>query len=90
MLDTSLVRSKHIALGAFYRRMAARRGKAVANKALARKLAAWFWRVMAKGYDYVEHGIAHYEARIRKGKERALRRLTSELGQQLTPANPAT
>ncbi len=90
MLDTSLVRSKHIALGAFYRRMAARRGKAVANKALARKLAAWFWCVMAKGDDYVEQGIAHCEARIRKGKERALRRLTSELGQQLTPANPAT
>lgn len=85
MLATSLVRSKTIALGAFYRRMAARRGKAVANKALARKLAAWFWRVMVKGDDYVEQGIAHYEAQVRKGKERALRRLASELGQRLTP-----
>ena len=89
MLATSLVRSKNIALGAFYRRMAARRGKAVANKALARKLAAWFWRVMVKGDDYVEQGIAQYEAQIRKGKERALRRLASELGQQLTPLHPA-
>ena len=85
MLATTLVRSKTIALGAFYRRMAARRGKAVANKALARKLAAWFWRVMVKGDDYVEQGIAHYEEQVRKGKERALRRLASELGQQLTP-----
>jgi transposase len=85
MLAASLVRSKTIALGAFYRRMAARRGKAVANKALARKLAVWFWRVMVKGDDFVEHGIAHYEAQVRKGKERALRRLASELGQQLTP-----
>lgn len=89
MLATSLVRSKNIALGAFYRRMAARRGKALANKALARKLAAWFWRVMVKGDDYVEQGIAHYEAQIRKGKERTLRRLASELGQQLTPIHPA-
>ena len=85
MLASSLVRSKTIALGAFYRRMAARRGKAVANKALARKLAAWFWRVMVKGDDYVEQGIAHYEEQIRRGKERALRRLASELGQRLTP-----
>jgi len=85
MLAASLVRSKNIALGAFYRRMAARRGKAVANKALARKLAVWFWRVMVKGDDFVEQGIAHYEAQVRKGKERALRRLASELGQRLTP-----
>jgi len=59
MMATSLVRSKNMALGAFYRRMAARRGGLLANKALARKLAAWFWRVMVKGDDYVENGIAH-------------------------------
>jgi transposase len=86
MMAASLVRSKNIALGAFYRRMAARRGGLVANKALARKLAAWFWRVMVKGDDYVEKGIAHYEERVRKNKERALRRLAKELGQQLVPA----
>ena len=85
MMASSLVRSKTIALGAFYRRMAARRGGLVAMKALARKLAAWYWRVMVKGDDYVEQGIAHYEEQIRKGKERALRRLARELGQQLTP-----
>jgi transposase len=85
MMATSLVRSKNIALGAFYRRMAARRGGLLANKALARKLAAWFWRVMVKGDDYVEKGIANYEAQIRKGKERALNRLAKELGQQLVP-----
>jgi transposase len=85
MMATSLVRSKNIALGAFYRRLAARRGGLLANKALARKLAAWFWRVMVKGDDYVEKGIANYEEQIRKGKERALRRLAKELAQQLTP-----
>ena len=53
MMAQSLVRSKDIALGGFYRRLAARRGGLVATKALARKLAAWFWRVMVKGDDYV-------------------------------------
>lgn len=86
MMAASLARSKNIALGAFYRRLAARRGGLVANKALARKLAAWFWRVMVKGDDYVEKGIAHYEQQVRKNKERALRRLAKELGQQLVPA----
>jgi hypothetical protein len=86
MMAAALVRSKNIALGAFYRRMAARRGGLLANKALARKLAAWFWRVLVKGDDYVEKGIADYEEQVRKGKERALRRLAKELGQQLVPA----
>jgi transposase len=86
MMASALVRSKNIALGAFYRRMASRRGGLLANKALARKLAAWFWRVMVKGDDYVEKGIADYEEQVRKGKERALRRLAKELGQQLVPA----
>jgi hypothetical protein len=44
-----------------------------------------FWRVMVKGDDYVEKGIAHYEEQVRKNKERALRRLAKELGQQLVP-----
>jgi transposase len=90
MMASSLARSKNMALGAFYRRMAARRGGLLANKALARKLAAWFWRVMVKGDDYVEKGIANYEEQVRKGKERALNRLAKELGQQVVPiAQPA-
>ncbi len=60
----ALARSKYIALGGFYRRMAARRGGLVANKALARKLATLFWRVMVKGLDFVERGVAQYEAEV--------------------------
>ena len=41
---------------------------------------------MVKGDDYVEKGIADYEAQIRKGKERALRCLANELDQRLMPA----
>ena len=62
----ALARSKYVALGGFYRRMAARRGGLVANKALARKLATLFWRVMVKGLDFVETGVAQYEAKVWK------------------------
>lgn len=85
MMAQCLARSKDIALGGFYRRMCARRGGLVATMALARKLAAWFWRVMVKGDDFVEQGIAHYEAQVLQTKQRALKRLAKELGQQLVP-----
>ena len=90
MMAQSLVRSKDIALGGFYRRMAARRGGLIATMALARKLAAWYWRVMVKGDDYVEKGLANYDAQVLQTKQRALKRLAKELGQQLVPiANTA-
>lgn len=85
MMAQSLVRSKDIALGGFYRRMAARRGGLIATMALARKLAAWYWRVMVKGDDYVEKGLANYDAQVLQTKQRALKRLARELGQQLVP-----
>ena len=85
VMARSLARSKDIALGGFYRRMAARRGGLVANIALARKLAVLFWRVMVKGIDYVEHGLQQYEAKVLESKQKALRRLARQLGQQLVP-----
>jgi len=84
----ALARSKYVALGGFYRRMAARRGGLVANKALARKLATLFWRVMVKGLDFVETGVAQYEAKVLETKHRILHRLARQLGQQILP-NPA-
>ena len=90
LMARSLVRSKDIALGGFYRRMAARRGGLIATMALARKLAAWFWRVMVKGDEYIEKGLADYDAQVLQSKQRALKRLAKELGQQLVPiAQPA-
>jgi transposase len=87
MMAQGVVRSKDIALGGFYRRLAIRRGGLVATKALARKLAIWFWRVMVKGDDYVEKGLAHYAEQVRKTKECALKRLAKELGRQLVPVD---
>jgi hypothetical protein len=40
---------------------------------------------MVKGLDYVEEGLARYEAKVLETKQRALRRLAKELGQQLVP-----
>jgi transposase len=88
IMARSLARSKYVALGSFYRRMAARRGGLLANKALARKLAELFWRVMVKGIDFVETGVAQYEAKVLETKRRSLRRLARELGQKIVP-NPA-
>jgi transposase len=85
VMARSLARSKDIALGGFYRRMAARRGGLIANIALARKLAVLFWRVMVKGMDYVEEGLVRYEAKVIQTKQRVLRRLAKQLGQQLVP-----
>lgn len=85
VMARALARSKHIALGSYYRRMAARRGGLVANKALAHKLAILFWRVMVKGMDYVEKGLAHYEAQVLETRQRLLRKLAKQFGQQLVP-----
>ena len=85
VMARSLARSKHIALGGFYRRMAARRGGLVANVALARKLATLFWRVMVKGIEYVEHGLQEYETKVLQTKQRALQRLAKELGVSIAP-----
>lgn len=85
VMARSLARSKHIALGGFYRRMAGRRGGLVANVALARKLATLFWRVMVKGVSYVEQGLAQYEAQVLETKRRALQQLAKQLGQIVLP-----
>lgn len=89
VMARSLARSKHIALGGFYRRMAGRRGGLVANIALARQLAVLFWRVRVKGLDYVEYGLKHYEAQVLETKQRAMRRLAKQLGFTLQPATPS-
>jgi transposase len=86
MMARSLARSKNIALGGFYRRMAGRRGGLVANIALARKLAVLFWRVMVKGLEYAEAGLKAYEEQVLETKRRALCRLAKQLGRVVLPS----
>lgn len=85
----SLAKTVDKALGGFYRRLKARRGGLVANKALARKLAALFWQIMVHGVAYVEHGLKKYEARVRETEQRILHKLASKHGFKLILALPS-
>ncbi len=51
------------ALGAFYRRLAARIGKAKTVTATARKIAVLFYNAMRYGLDYRDPGADYYEQR---------------------------
>jgi transposase len=86
----SLIESKNIALGAFGRRLRARKGPAIAIKATARKLAEMYWRVMVKGLDFVEFGIKKYEQQQLNNKRKSLERLAKDLNMQLSIKQPIT
>src|SRR5206468_5170704 len=64
VIARSVGRTADKALGGFYRRLKARRGGLVANLALARKLAALYWRAMVHGLTYVEEGLKKYQDRV--------------------------
>src|SRR5262245_51812089 len=51
------------ALGAFYRRLSARIGKAKAVTATARKIATLFYNAVRHGMEYVDPGASYYETR---------------------------
>src|SRR6516164_5590782 len=53
------------ALGAFYRRLSARLGKAKAVTATARKIAALFYNTLRHGMAYSDPGASYYEQRYR-------------------------
>jgi len=71
------------ALGAFYRRLSARVGKAKAVTATARKLAVLFYNTLRFGLGYRDPGADYYEAAYRERVVKQLRRRASELGFQL-------
>jgi transposase len=73
----------HTALGAFYRRLAARIGKAKAVTATARKLAVLFYNALRYGMAYQDPGVAYYEEQYRRRLLTGLRRRAKELGYDL-------
>lgn len=81
----SLANSVDKGLGGFYRRLKARRGGLVANKALARKLAIRFWQMMVHGTHYVEQGLQRYQERVALTEQRLLSKLARKHGLQLVP-----
>lgn len=68
------------ALGAFYRRIQARRGSAVAIVATARKIAERYYDMLRHGIEYVEQGLQAYEQQQRERQLRNLQRRARELG----------
>lgn len=82
----SLARSD-TALGAFYRRLAARVGKPKALTATARKLAVLFYRLMRGHLDPQRLDAHHYDQQQRDRTVRSLRRRAKSLGLQLLDAN---
>jgi transposase len=74
------------ALGAFYRRLSARVGKAKAVTATARKIAALFYNTLRHGMTYADPGASYYEERYRVRVLANLKRRAKSLGYVLHEA----
>lgn len=82
-----ILTSKHLALGSFGRRIRAKRGSGVAIKAIARKIACYYFRVMTKGEEFLDKGIALYEQLQKEQKMKALHKAAIKLNMSLIPAS---
>ena len=85
-----LINSKTDAIGAFGRRIRAKRGSTVAIKAMARKIATFYYNVMQKGSEYVEKGIELYEEKLKQQKLKFITKAAKEFNMELTPLPSAT
>ena len=68
------------ALGAFYRRLSGRVGKAKAVTATARKIAVLFYNALRHGMAYADPGASYYEERYKQRVLANLRRRAKSLG----------
>lgn len=84
IIAQGLINSKGIAIGSFGRRLRGRKGPSIAIKAMARKIAVLYWRVMVKGLDYAEKGIIQYEEQLLANKLKTLNRLANELNVEIS------
>src|ERR1700712_2259682 len=74
------------ALGAFYRRLSARVGKAKAITATARKIAVLFYNTLRHGMTYTDPGASYYEDRYKRRVLTNLERRAKSLGYVLQAA----
>jgi transposase len=79
----SLLVSKQPGLGAFARRMKARKGSGIAIKATARKIAELYYRIFTQGTEFVEQGVKKYEEKFKQQQISFLMRKATELNMQL-------
>ena len=82
----ALVRGDH-ALGAFYRRLAARTDKPTAMTATARKLALLVYRMLKYNMPYEQTSAAEYDERQHTRILRGLRKRATSLGFELVEAS---
>ena len=78
------------ALGAFYRRLSARVGKAKAVTATARKIAVLFYNALRYGMNYIDPGASYYEERYRQRVPTNLQRRAKSMGYVLQQADAAS
>jgi len=88
-MAASNLRASQSYLGAKFRRLRARLGPPKAVTAMARTLAALFYRLLKFGQDYVDRGTEFYEQRQREQQRQYLNKKAAQLGLQLV-ALPAT
>lgn len=82
MCAESLLNSKS-ALGAYARRMRAKRDAKIAISATAHKLARLIYRTLKYGQEYSDIGQAQYEAKYRTNALKSLQKRARQLGCQL-------
>lgn len=79
----SILISRQPGLGAFARRLKARKGSGIAIKATARKIAELYYRMFDQGTTYVEQGIKKYEEKLKQQQINFLIKKATELNLQL-------
>ncbi len=87
-LSATTIGRTNTALGAFYRRLGVRIGKAKAVTATARKLAVLLYNALRFGLHYRDPGADYYEQRYQDRMLKNLRRRAAELGYELTETVP--
>ncbi|MBN7840630.1 IS110 family transposase, partial [Providencia rettgeri] len=82
-LAATTVGRSDTALGAFYRRLSSRIGKAKAVTATARKIAILFYNAMKYGTKYKDPGAEYYEERYKERVLKNLKRQAERMGMTL-------
>jgi transposase len=85
MAAETLIRSESY-LGARYRRLRGRKEGRCAVKAMARHLACLIYRLLTKGQQYVDRGVAYFERQRSQRDLIGLQRKAAEHGMKLVPA----
>jgi transposase len=88
-LAANSLQSSKSGLGAFFRRIAARAGRAKAVTAAAHKLGRLVYALLKHGKEYLAKGQEEYEKQYHERMVKSLTRKAKELGYDLTAKQPA-